>query len=220
MTSLFYKEWIKLRLWWIIMTIASTAFATFLFFKVRYIFATNDPLAIWNAWMTKGWLWFRAYQYTPVIAGVILGILQFLPEVQARRIRLVLHLPLCETRAVAIHLAAGAALLTLAILPAIMLFIIGGAHHFPAEWRHNLFTVLAPPVFAGYGAYFAAAGILLEANWRHRVLYLLLALGGLRLYAMEHAFDSYQRILAPLALWAFALALVPLFSSYRFRKGL
>ncbi len=218
--SLFYKEWIKLRLWWTLMLVASTAFALFLFFKLRYVYAINEPLAVWNAWITKAWLFFRAWQYAPLVLGIALGFLQFLPEVQSHRIRLVLHLPLGETRAVAIHLLAGAALLTLALFPALLLFAIASAHYFPAEYLHNLVTVIAPPVFAGYGAYFAVAAILLETNWRHRVLHLLLAAGGLRLCMMENAFDSYERILVPIALWAFALVLLPLYSSHRFRKGL
>lgn len=218
--ALFHKEWIKLRLWWTLMTVAGIAFALFLFFKLRYVYTVNDSAAVWNAWITKAWLWFRAYQYAPLVFGVALGFLQFLPEVQAHRIRLVLHLPLGETRAVAIHLLAGVILLTLTLLPAILLFVIAGICYFPAEWLYNLYTVIAPPLLVGYGAYFAVSAILLETNWRHRVFYLLLCLGGLRLYMMETAFDSYSRILAPLALWALALVILPLFSSYRFRKGL
>jgi hypothetical protein len=218
--SLLYKEWLKLRLAWTLLSIAGTILALILFFKLRYVYTINDPLDVWNAWMTKAWLYFRAYQYAPLTLGLVLGLLQYLPEVQAHRIRLVLHLPLGETRAIALHLAIGAALLTAALIPAVALFTTAGIYYFPAEYLHNLLTVLTPPILVGYGAYFATAAILLETNWRHRVLYLLLAIGGLRLFMMENAYDTYERILAPLALWTFALALVPLYSSYRFRKGL
>lgn len=202
------------------MAVASTAFAVFLFFRLRYVFAVNDPVMVWNTWITKGWMFFRAYQYAPFCMGIVLGVLQFLPEVQAHRVRLVLHLPLNEERAVGIHLLAGTALLVLALIPAVLIFVIGGAIYFPGEWQGNLLNVLAPWLLAGFGAYFGAAALLLENNWRHRVVYLLLFAGGLRLYWFEEFYDGYARILPPLALWVACLALVPLFSTFRFRKGL
>ncbi|MDR2674499.1 MAG: hypothetical protein LBC18_06425 [Opitutaceae bacterium] len=218
--ALFYKEWIKLRLWWVLMLAAGVAFALVLFFKLRYVANANEAVTVWNAWIFKGWLFFRPFQYVPLVFGVALGLLQFLPEVQARRVRLVLHLPLGETRAIALHLAAGLLLLALALLPAALVFSLGGALWFPREWQGNLFHVLTPWLLAGAGAYLAAAAVLLETNWRHRVFYLLLAAGALRLFLLETFYDTCARILPALALWVLALVLVPLFSSHRFRKGL
>ncbi|OAM90705.1 hypothetical protein OH491_02975 [Termitidicoccus mucosus] len=218
--ALLYKEWIKLRLWWTLMLAASVAFALFLFFKLRYVVNANEAVTVWSTWIFKGWLFFRPFQYAPLVFGVTLGFLQFLPEVQAQRIRLALHLPLGETRAIALHLAAGALLLALVLLPAALVFSLGGALWFPGEWQGNLFRVFTPWILTGYGAYLAAAAILLETNWRHRVFYLLLSAGALRLFLLETAYDTYARILPALALWVLALVLVPLFSSHRFRKGL
>jgi hypothetical protein len=218
--ALLYKEWIKLRLWWALMLAASAAFALFLFFKLRYVANANEAVTLWNTWIFKGWLFFRPFQYAPLVLGAALGFLQFLPEVQARRIRLVLHLPLGETRAVALHLAAGLLLLALVLLPAALVFALGGALRFPSEWQGNLFYVLTPWMLAGCGAYLAAATVLLETSWRHRVFYLLLSAGALRLFLLETSFDTCARILPALALWVLALVLVPLFSSHRFRKGL
>lgn len=216
----FYKEWIKLRLYWLLMLLGSAGFAAFLSLRLRNVHQFHDAVSIWSAWIFKGYLFFASYQYFPLAAGVVLGALQFLPETLNKRVRLVLHLPLGEERVISHHLLAGLLLLTLIFAPAVALFGLTSRLYFPAEFQRNLVLTLAPWLLGGYAGYLLTATLLLENSWRHRVFYLLSGGAALRLFYLGEFYDGYLRVLLPLALWTVALFTLPLFSSYRFRKGL
>ena len=215
-----YKEWIKLRLYWVLLLVGSAGFAAFLCLRLRNVHQFHDAVSIWSAWIFKGYLFFASFQYVPLGAGVVLGALQFLPETLSKRVRLVLHLPLGEERVISHHLLAGILLLTLIFAPAVALFGITSWLYFPVEFQRNLALTLAPWLLAGYAGYLLTATLLLENAWRHRVFYLLLGGATLRLFYLGEFYDVYLRVLPGFVFWTAALFTLPLFSSYRFRKGL
>jgi hypothetical protein len=215
-----YKEWIKLRLYWALLLLGSIGYAAYLCLRLRYVHQFHDAVSVWGAWMFKGYLFFAPYRYVPLIVGVVLGVLQFLPETLNKRIRLALHLPLGENRIISHHLLSGLLGLLLILMPMTALFVITGWVYFPAEFQRNLFLTLAPWVLAGFAGYLLTATLLLENAWRNRVFYLLLGGAALRLFYLGDFYDVYQRVLPGFAIWTVALFLLPLLSSYRFRKGL
>ena len=216
----FYKEWIKLRLSWALLLAGSSGFAAFLSLRLRSVHQFHDAVSIWDAWIFKSYLFFEPYEYFPLGAGVVLGALQYLPETLNKRVRLVLHLPLNEEHVISHHLLAGLLLLTLIYLPALVFFTATAWVYFPVEFQQNLALTLAPWLLGGYAGYFLTATLLLETTWRHRVFYLLLGGGALRLFYLGDFYDVYRRVLPVLAVWAAALFVLPLFSSLRFRKGI
>jgi hypothetical protein len=215
-----FKEWIKLRLYWALMVIGSTVFAVYLSLRLRHTHAFNDAVAIWNAWIYKGYLFFDSFQYVPLGAGIVLALLQFLPETLNKRIRLVLHLPLGEERVVSHHLLTGILGLTWIIIPALFVFAVTGWIYFPREFQQNLYLTAFPWFLAGYAGYLLTAALLLEDRWKHRVFYLLFASATLRLLFLGEFYDVYLRLIPGLIVWTVLLFLTPLFSNYRFRKGL
>ena len=214
-----YKEWIKLRLVWLVMLAGSSAFAVYLCLRLRSAHQFHDAVSIWSAWIFKSYLFFAPFQYVPLGAGVVLGAMQFLPETLNRRVRLVLHLPLGEERVISHHLLAGLLGLALIVTPATALFASTAWIYFPAEFQRNLVLTLSPWLLAGGAGYLLTAAILLEPAWRHRVLHLLLGSAALRLFFIGDFYDVYARVLPGLVIWTVALFLLPLFSSHRFRKG-
>ncbi len=215
-----YKEWIKLRFYWVIMLVGSAGFAAFLSLRLRNVHQFHDAVRIWSVWIFKGYLFFAAYEYVPLAAGVFLGAAQFLPETLNKRVRLVLHLPLGEERVISHHLLAGLALLTSILIPALVIFDLTSWLYFPAEFQRNLALTLGPWLLAGYAGYLLTGTLLLENSWRHRVFYLLFGSAALRLFFLGDFYDVYLRLWLPFTLWVVALFVLPLFSSYRFRKGL
>ena len=215
-----YKEWIKLRLYWALLFAANLGFAAYLSLRLRAVHEFNTAATIWGAWIFKGYLFFNAYHYAPLVTGLLLGALQFLPEIFSKRIRLVLHLPIGEERVVAQHLFAGLLLLTFILAPVAALLAFTGGIYFPAEFQRNLWLTLSPWLLAGYAGYLLAATLLLETTWRYRIFYLLLGGAALRLFFLGDFYDTYLRVLSGFALWTVILFSLPLFSSYRFCKGL
>lgn len=215
-----YKEWIKLRLAWVLMLAGSVGFAGFLCLRLHNVHQFHDAVSIWSAWIFKGYLFFASFQYVPLGVGIFLGALQFLPETISKRVRLVLHLPLGEERVISHHLLAGLLLVTLIYAPAVVLFEITGWLCFPVEFQRNLGLTLLPWLLAGYSGYLLTATLLLENMWRHRVFYFLFGGAALRLFYLGEFYDIYLRVLPGFVLWVLVLFTLPLFSSYRFRKGL
>ena len=218
--SLLYKEWLKLRLWWTILLVAATILATYLHIRLRLAFEFNEASLIWSSWIYKAYLFYNAYQYAPLAAGAILAALQFLPEIQAHRIRLVFHLPIDETRAITRHLVIGALLLTLLQIPALLIIIATGIQYFPAEWHANFWLTAAPWFLAGYIAYLCTAALLLETNWRHRVLHLLAAAGLINIFLQETFYETYAPLIPLLLLTTILLAALPHISAHRYRRSL
>ena len=216
---LLIKEWAKLRLPAALLLAAGTAWALYLVLRVRQLYAIYDAEAIWHAWLTKGLLFLSPYQYVPLAIGVLIGVLQFLPEIQRARIRLALHLPLDEDRLVLHHLGLGLGAITLLWVPAAVLFTGMATIYFPAEYLGHLLAWLAQIVLAGYAAYLLIAAGFLEPAWPVRIVYLLIALGALPMYFAGEFYDAHLRILPVITAWTAALILLPVVACRRYREG-
>jgi hypothetical protein len=217
--SLLYKEWIMLRLYWLLLFVGHLAFCGFLCLRLRHVYRLNEALAIWSNWIFKGFLFYRLAQYVPLLVGIVLGCVQFFPENLSKRFHLVLHLPMNENRAAAIHLVAGVLLLTLVYLPGLALISAAGAVYFPADFQANLLLTYTPWLLGGYAAYLLTAFVILEPTWRLRVVYLLFSAALLKLYFLEDFYNGYLRVLLGFVLGTALLFILPLLSTYRFGKG-
>ena len=217
--ALVYKEWIKLRLYWTLMFLAHLLFCVHLCLQLRHAFKLHDALAVWNNWAFKGYLFFKPAKNIPLLLGVVLGCLQFFPEILNKKLRLVLHLPLAEDRAVAVHLLAGLFLFTLALLPGLVLLAVCSASYFPWEFLLNFWFIYLPWFLGGYAAYLLTVFTLVEPTWRLRVTCLLLSAALLKLFYLDSFYDGWHRVLPGMVLLTVALVLLPLLSSNRFSKG-
>jgi hypothetical protein len=217
--SLLYKEWIKLRLYWWLLFAANLAFAGFLALSLRHVYQLHEAVVVWSNWISKGYLFFRPAQYGPLLIGVVLACLQFFPEILNKRLRLVLHLPLGEERAVGIHLAAGLLLLGLILAPGLLVVAGIAGIYFPAEFQSVIWFTYGPWLLAGFVGYLITAALLIEPTWLARVFYLLFGAALLRLLYLDGFYNAYLRILPWVALGTAALFIVPLLSTHRFGKG-
>lgn len=219
MNPIFYKEWLKTRLHLGLVLVVNLALAVYAALRVRYIYGQYDAPAVWNAWLFKGYAFFGLWQYLPLLSGIAYACVQFLPEVRDRRLRLVLHLPLGERRAVAYHLLFGCAALVAALLPALAFLFVAGDWWFPGEFLAGMALTLLPWLLAGCSGYLLAAAVLLEVRWSRRILLALLAAGVLRWFHLELSVGSYARIWPVLVLWTLGAFCLPVLSSERFRRG-
>ncbi len=217
--SLLYKEWIKLRIYWLLLFIVNLAFCGFLCLRLRHVFRINEAMAVWSNWIFKGYLFYRICEYVPLLLGVVLGCLQFFPETLSKRLRLVLHLPLGESRAASIHLVAGLLMLATVYLPGLALIAVSSSFYFPPDFQANLLLTYTPWLLGGLAAYLLTAFTVLEPTWRLRVVYLLFSAALLRLFFLEDFYNSYLRIMLSLTICTSLLFVFPLLSTYRFGKG-
>ena len=217
--AVIFKEWVKLRVPWLVLLLLVTGCALYLCLNIRRLFALHDAVAIWNTWMGKGFLFWHSVTFLPLLSAIIIGVWQFLPETILHRIRLSLHLPLGEDRVIALHVLTGLLALTLLWLPSLLLFTITALAFFPPEIIGHLLWGLAPPLTAGYATYFLVVSLHLESRWRMRMVLLLLAAGALPLFFLPGLYEHYSRVMWLFAAWTAGLFLLPLAAGRRFREG-
>lgn len=218
--AFWYKEWIKCsRFWWLLLA-ANVLVAAFVCLRLQNNFRMGDAATNWGSWVFNSSTFFLRYQYLPVLSGLLLAVVQFLPEILNKRIRLFLHLPLHEETAVLTHLVIGVLLLALAMLPAWALILGVGRYYYPWEFLGTALSILLPWGLAGITAYFIVAGILLEQSWRFRVVYLLLLPGVVRLFFLDGFYGAYSEAMIWLVPVTAAWISLPVIACYRFRKGI
>lgn len=219
---IFYKEWIKTRWTYLATLLLGLATVFYLFIRVENgmerfgakvymlkVLYDNPPL-----------IYYAMLRCIPLLIAAAVGVAQYLPETVNRRIRLMLHLPVSNTRLMLGMALYGVAVITLANLILLGLFAAKNIALFPAEITRPVMESVLPWFVAAYPVYGFIAMIALEPNrWRA----LLYAVAGYCLIspfvACGEAPGSYAAAVGPLAVIALGSFPLLLYTSYRFSKG-
>ncbi len=215
--GVFFKEYVKLRSVWLLLLGLNAALMLCLYVETRHLFRLDHAEIVWYRVMGLGQLYYGALRFVPLLTGLALACLQFLPEMRDERMRLSLHLPAGSNIVVLAHLFIGlCGLAALMGLDAAALAWVS-AIYFPYEaCIAALFTFL-PWVIAGFTAYLGVTLAFMEPRIKLRVFNLLLA-GGLAAIMLRQAppgayAGSWPVLAAALPL----LLLAALLPAYHFR---
>lgn len=112
--ALLFKEWIKTR--WILLLIFAVFALGMAYIALRISSASRNVGIphLWEVFIQKNVVLLDQLKMFPLLAGIILGIAQFIPEMVKKRFKLTLHLPLGENRIIFLMLAYGFTALLLA----------------------------------------------------------------------------------------------------------
>ena len=158
-------------------------------------------------------------QYLPALLGVLLAVVQFVPEMAQKRLKLTLHLPFPQWKM--ILLMSGIGLGALALLFIVQTAVLWGYFHallVPELVARILLTAL-PWYLAGLTLYLLTAWICLEPTWKRRLANLLIAVGVCRIFFLSDTPQAYDGMLPWLALLLVCSLFFPLLSVYRFKQG-
>lgn len=217
--ALFYKEWIKTK-WYIAVAVAvSAGFAGFAMLRVARACSLKGAAHIWQVMIDRDAIFIDLMQYVPLIIGLGLAVVQFVPEMQNRCFKLTLHLPVKASVAVISMLLYGTVMLLAVFLPAVIIMLCSLKPVMAVElWQHILFTS-APWYAAGFAAYYLTAWISLEPAWRMRIADGAMALLFIRIYFQPAKPEAYNGFMPLLAVATLLLAFLSLLSLVRFRDG-
>ncbi len=213
------KEYYKIRRFWLLLLLLNVAVSLQMFIATRRLFLLDHPEVIWYRVVQLGQLYCEQLRYLPVVTGVLLGVIQFLPEMNGGRLRLGLHLPLSPQRLIFSHLAVGVLALFVVLLPDIL--ILGGisCYWFPVKWCITLFFTVVPWFLAGIIAYLGSALVLLEPDIRLKGCNTVIVTGLCYWYLQRVPPGAYRPetvlLLCPLVL----LAVAVLCPAFHFRTG-
>lgn len=217
--AIFYKEWIKTRWYLLVVSVVCGGFLAYVVGRLFKVVELKGAGHIWEVVVLKNALFIDPLTYIPLGVGLLLGIFQYMPEMQRKCFKLTLHLPYPAQRMVFAMLKYGSIVLTLIFGLMFLALYLALDRIFPAELTSRILLSSLPWFLAGYAAYYFTAWITLEPTWKRRVLNMLVAAFTLYAYFLAPAPEAYNSFLPYLAVFTFALLSLSWLSVVRFKLG-
>jgi hypothetical protein len=215
--SIFFKEYLKIR-WPLLALIALNGLLmVYILIDTRHLFIMDHAEIVWYRVLHLGQTHYSHLRYAPLITGLLIACIQYLPEMAGERLRLSLHLPVSPHRLIMAHILVGLTAVVVVIALDLAALTLVTARYFPVEAVVIALLTALPWGFAGLAAYLGVTIGLLEPSYRGKLFDLVLASGvvGLFLYPAEPGGYSY----ALRVFWVPVLLMIPaaLLPAYRFR---
>ncbi|NDV68499.1 hypothetical protein [Dysgonomonas sp. 25] len=220
LNALFYKEWIKTRRIIFLLGVVLASLLIYTFIHTGQLFRVGGAVQVWVNIITKDFPLLPEFvRWFPLMAGLLLGLVQFIPEMTDKRLKLTLHLPLPETKILSSMLLYGMLILLAVLVVFYAVLYIGLSCYYPSEILAATTWQMLPWLIGGLLSYFFAAWVCLEPVWRQRVLNALIAIAGLSMYYMSAKSGGYIYFVPCLLLVLVAGFSFPFYSAARFKDG-
>ena len=105
--AIFYKEWIKTRRYTLLALILSLIFVGYALLQLQRVIGFKGVGHLWEILLSRDTVFIEVLTYVPLAIGVLMAVVQFVPEMQQKRLKLTLHLPYSQRRMVTLMLGAG-----------------------------------------------------------------------------------------------------------------
>ena len=217
--AIFYKEWIKMRWFCLVAALFLAGFTAYALLRVQRVITFKGAAHIWEVMLEKEVVFIDILQYLPVLLGVLLALVQFIPEMTHKRLKLTLHLPFPQRKMILLMMGVGLA--ALAVLSAVQAFVLWCYFHtlLAPELVSRILLTSLPWYLAGLALYPLAAWVCLEPTWRRRVADILVAVGVCRLFFLSETPQAYDGMLPWLLALLLCVLFFPLLSVYRSKQG-
>ena len=217
--SIFYKEWLKLWLCWCLAIVVHAGLIAYMLLAIRSTLLTSGVVETWATMIGRDVLMVNTLKYLPLITGVCVALCQWLPEMQVKRIRLTLHLPINQTLSIGLMLLCSIlGLSTLFAADAAAMAIVEQMW-LPRELVWRTFLTCLPWFIAGLLGYTVTSWCILEPQWKGRCLNGLIGIPLIALCFLTSQPACYSAMIPRLVLVLLATVCLPFYSVYRFKLG-
>ena len=217
---LIYKEWIKTRWFALIAVMLSVGVVCSIFFTVRGDFAAGGGVSYLSMLLTYKIEFFSAWHYVPLVTALMIGLSQFVPEVTDKRIKLSFHLPVRSLSVIYTMVTYGFMLQLAISALSLGIYALSVSIYLPAEIVRPSIVTMLPWCLGGLTAYFMIAMTALEPLWKFRILYILVGCKIVSLFFTRYGIGNAATILPLLCIITLTVSLAPVYTSYRFKKGI
>ncbi|MDR0891357.1 MAG: hypothetical protein LBN24_01945, partial [Mediterranea sp.] len=111
MYAIFYKEWIKTRWYFLLAVLTTLGFSGYCMLRISRAIESQGAGHIWEVMLQRDVIFIDMLQYIPLIIGILMAVVQFVPEMQRKCLKLTLHLPYPELKMTAGMVLSGLVLL-------------------------------------------------------------------------------------------------------------
>lgn len=217
--AIVYKEWIKTRRYLFAALLLTAGFAGYGLLRLYRAVELMGAGHIWEVMVTRNAVFIDPIRFVPLLAGLLLAVVQFVPEMQRKCLKLTLHLPVPALATLGAMLAFGLAALSVLFGIGVAIVGLGPLPVIARELTGNILCTALPWFLAGMAAYLLGAWVILEPTWRLRAVNILMSLLVLRLFFLgevPHAYDGFLPLLALLTACTASLSWI---SVVRFMAG-
>ena len=214
---IYYKEYLKIRWLWLTLVALNGLLMAYVYVETRRLFVLDHAEIVWYRVMQLGQIHYHHLKYAPVITGLLLAAIQYLPEMVGERLRLSLHLPVSPHRLIMAHVLVGLTALGLVVALDLSVLSLITARFFPAEAAAIALLTVLPWCLAGLAAYLGATLALLEPGFHLKLFNLAVAAGIAGLFLRPVVPGGYLFQLVNLSIPLLLLIPAVLLPAYRFR---
>ena len=204
MYAIFYKEWIKTRWYFLLAVLATLGFTGYCMLRINRVVEMKGAAHVWEVMLQRDVIFIDMLQYIPLIAGILMAIVQFVPEMQRKCLKLTLHLPYPELKMTGNMLLSG------------LVYLNGILAH---ELKNHILLTALTWYLAGISGYLLVAWICLEPAWKRRILNLIIAVLLLRIFFLSPTPEAYNKFLPYLVVYTLLTASFSWLSIVRFKAG-
>ena len=146
-------------------------------------------------------------------------IVQFVPEMQQKRLKLTLHLPYPQNRMLMLMLIAGLSELTVIYLINYLILYAYLQNILAPELTDRILLTSLPWYIGGITAYSLTSWICLEPTWKRKLLNFFISCGIIRIFFLSNVPQAYDGFIWILLLFTGFTFILPWLSVTRFKAG-
>ena len=222
--SLVYKEWLKVRWSFIGLVFINLIVVINICISLYNDFKFYKPNQIYDGVLSWGYVFYIDLMYIPLATGILLGVVQFFPEINSSRLKLTLHLPMKEGKSLLTMQWYGLGLLILLFLVDGVVISILTSAYFPGEVVTSFLVVSLPWFLAGLTAYIFISLIFVEPSWSRRILLSIIGIGFVNLLYSNIIAMGIEAVFSRIDLFIviIMMLLTPLIllAGYNYKKGI
>ena len=211
MYAIFYKEWIKTRWYFLLAVLATLGFTSYCMLRINRVVEMKGAAHVWEVMLQRDVIFIDMLQYIPLIAGILMAIVQFVPEMQRKCLKLTLHLPYPELKMTGNMLLSGLILILVCFASNFLLMEVYLNGILAHELKNHILLTALTWYLAGISGYLLVAWICL--------LNLIIAVLLLRIFFLSPTPEAYNKFLPYLVVYTLLTASFSWLSIVRFKAG-
>lgn len=219
MNAIFYKEWIKTRWYLLLALLVTLGFAGYSMLRINRVASMKGVEHVWEVMLARDTVFVDLLEFIPLLVGILLALVQFVPEMHHKCLKLTLHLPYPQLRMINLMLLYGLVVLLICFAANYLLMTVYMQGVLAPELYSRILLTVLPWYLAGIAAYLLISWICLEPAWKRRVLNLVISVLLLRIFFLAPAPEAYNAFLPWLAIYTLLTASLSWLSIARFKVG-
>ena len=203
MYAIFYKEWIKTRWYFLLAVLATLGFTGYCMLRINRVVEMKGAAHVWEVMLQRDVIFIDMLQYIPLIAGILMAIVQPYPELKMTGNMLL----------------SGLVLLLVCFASNFLLMEVYLNGILAHELKNHILLTALTWYLAGISGYLLVAWICLEPAWKRRILNLIIAILLLRIFFLSPTPEAYNKFLPYLVVYTLLTASFSWLSIVRFKAG-